>query len=689
MASYTISPIWGAGAQLFDNSGRPLSGGKIYTYQAGTTTPAVTYTTPTGSVANSNPIVADSAGRLTDEIWFPVSGAYKFVLKTTNDVTLATYDNIPTTLQPPITNDASSISYEQGYEVTAGGFTVGATYLITSIGNTDFVAIGAAANSVGVLFTATGVGSGTGTAKFSRTLQTRLQEYLSVKDFGAVGDGITDDTAAIQAAHATGKIIFYPYGTYKYVGYFPECEGGIIGEGWSANVGANTTNIVFYNCTSTTKGAFTIKTDSPVTHFFSIENIAIKASSWDVITGCLGYGLDIGAPVKLTNILVEGFKKSNIFIHHMDPINSSAPYESILTNVISTVSGQYGCYVGAGASLITFINYEGKWNGATTFGVIPSVAGNYDGFYVTVSDDGVGYTNSLVEGLSIIGGDCSYNSRYGWNLFQVANSSSLFPAYAEGNLATGGYQSALGNGFQTSIVYFGNVDSAHLYQNAYALSAYGNLVYAKGQLVGYGGINYLLATSNSYLVPSTGLASGTIIAKPNASGFEIARAGTGSYLAFGAGPINDLIGITDGFSGCVSLPRHQLLVSDAVSVSNVTNNGSGAIRVVTSSAHGLSTGSKAQLLQAIGVPNVAGFVTVIDAITFDFVGSTFSGTYTSGGTVRIGPLLTYTGTDPTGSQGTLGDVVWNTSPLAGSYIGWVCTATGNPGTWKTFGAISA
>lgn len=46
-------------------------------------------------------------------------------------------------------------------------------------------------------------------------LHDKLGESVSVKDFGAVGDGVADDTAAIQAAHNTGKPIYYPPGTYR------------------------------------------------------------------------------------------------------------------------------------------------------------------------------------------------------------------------------------------------------------------------------------------------------------------------------------------------------------------------------------------------------------------------------------------------------------------------------------------
>lgn len=43
---------------------------------------------------------------------------------------------------------------------------------------------------------------------------------------------------------------------------------------------------------------------------------------------------------------------------------------------------------------------------------------------------------------------------------------------------------------------------------------------------------------------------------------------------------------------------------------------------------------------------------------------------------------------PTDGNHTLGEVVYNNSPASGSPVGWVCIATGNPGTWKEFGTIS-
>lgn len=112
-----LSPVGGAGAQFFDNDGNVLSGGKIYTYAAGTNTPQVTYTTSLGSIQHSNPIILDSAGRVSGggEIWLLFS-SYKFILKDANDVTLGTWDNLfgvgaSETIAENFTGDGTTVAF--------------------------------------------------------------------------------------------------------------------------------------------------------------------------------------------------------------------------------------------------------------------------------------------------------------------------------------------------------------------------------------------------------------------------------------------------------------------------------------------------------------------------------------------------------------------------------------------------
>lgn len=95
MPQVHLSAFGGAGTQFFDNNGVMLSGGKIYSYAAGTTTPSATYTSSTGATPHSNPIILDSTGRVPGgEIWLPAGSNFKFILATSLDVVLGTYDNV-------------------------------------------------------------------------------------------------------------------------------------------------------------------------------------------------------------------------------------------------------------------------------------------------------------------------------------------------------------------------------------------------------------------------------------------------------------------------------------------------------------------------------------------------------------------------------------------------------------------
>lgn len=168
-----LSSVGGAAAQFFDNNGNPLTGGKLYTYAAGTTTSLATYTTIVGNVAHTNPILFDSAGRVPGgQIWLTNGNTnYKFVLENSANVLVSTYDNIP----PAVSGSSADIAYTPS---NAGAV--------------------------------------------STTVQAKLRDYVSAHDFMTAaqitdsqnGSPTLDMTAAVQAALNTNKSVYFPQGIY-------------------------------------------------------------------------------------------------------------------------------------------------------------------------------------------------------------------------------------------------------------------------------------------------------------------------------------------------------------------------------------------------------------------------------------------------------------------------------------------
>ena len=240
-----LSPIGGAGAQFFDNNGNPLSGGKIYTYEAGTTTPLATYTSLAGTTAHTNPIILDSAGRVPGgEIWLTLPDLYKFVLKTSTDVTIGTYDNIQGYSSGSIAYAATEVQiatagqtlfvltemfYNPGTN-TLGVYIDGVNQVVnnsyvestpTSVTFMSGLHVGAVVKFVNLNVASADASEVTYepgfTGSVATTVAAKLQQTVSVIDFGAVGDGATDDTAAIQLAlDATENgELYFPAGQYK------------------------------------------------------------------------------------------------------------------------------------------------------------------------------------------------------------------------------------------------------------------------------------------------------------------------------------------------------------------------------------------------------------------------------------------------------------------------------------------
>lgn len=249
-----LSPVAGAAAQFFDNSGNVLTGGKLYTYSAGTTTPVVTYTTNAGTTPHANPIILNAAGRVSDsgEIWLTDGISYKFVLKDQNDVLIATYDNLiginsnfvnftgeeetQTATQGQTVFTLTTIQYIPATNnllvfVNGSKQVIGDNYIETSSTVITFVD-GLNVGDVVDFCTATPINTSVvtaaqvsydegGTDAVTRTVESKLQESISVLDFGAIGDGDIDNATinnnAIQAALDSltpGQQLYFPAGNY-------------------------------------------------------------------------------------------------------------------------------------------------------------------------------------------------------------------------------------------------------------------------------------------------------------------------------------------------------------------------------------------------------------------------------------------------------------------------------------------
>lgn len=237
-----LSTLGGAGAQFFDNNGVPLSGGKLYSYAASTTTPKATFTSSSGNVPHTNPIILDSSGRVPSggEIWLTSGEAYKFVLETSTGILLGTWDNIYgyTTGTADASSEVqtatagqtlfvlNSMAYNPGTNTLAVYIdgvnqVVNNSYIETNNTSVTFVA-GLHEGAV-VKFSKINIGATDANVvsyepgflgSVATTVADKLQQYISVKDFGAVGDGVADDTAAIQAALDSAKSLYFPAGVY-------------------------------------------------------------------------------------------------------------------------------------------------------------------------------------------------------------------------------------------------------------------------------------------------------------------------------------------------------------------------------------------------------------------------------------------------------------------------------------------
>ena len=374
-----LSPYGGVGAQFLDNSGNVLTGGKIFTYAAGTTTPQVAYGDSTGATPLSNPIILNAAGRVpTGEIWLTDGLVYKFVLTDSNDVLIATYDNII-----GINSNFVNFSNQQEIQTATAGQTVftlttmayqpatnslsvfvdgvnqygpGAQYAYietnsTTITFTNGLHVGAevkfttsqinstsAGNASQVTYAAPYAGS------VATTVELKLAEVISVSDFGAVGDGVTDDTTAIQnafdcATALKASVLFQTSGA-SYLVTSPLSVGAntkVLGNNceiiYERSDSTDAVQIVLAAAASWSDMTFTIPTGYTIRRFLrcddnsNLNNIVINSVDQQPLGSS---NLDGCLQLRGDNVTVDGLQISNwdraVFVYQSDNVSLNNYY---------------------------------------------------------------------------------------------------------------------------------------------------------------------------------------------------------------------------------------------------------------------------------------------------------------------------------------------------------------------------
>lgn len=316
--------------QFLDANGRPLAGGKVYTYSAGTTTPLATYTTSAGNVANANPVVLDSGGFAG--IWLsPV--AYKIELRSSAGVVQWTVDNVYDWAQLLKADLASTAvnkgAYMIGYKPTVG-------------------------------------------QAVARTVQAKLDEIFTIKDFGAVCDDVADDHVAIQAA----------------IDYVVSLEGGGVLEGPAGSTCyIGTTGLVIPNSN----------------HGISIHGPSF--GSWGIRYAGSGTAVSVGVygPTAYSyRVTLEGFKVdiSGAGANAIGVLVNPALYWSLRQLQVTSTNGfsaaanhQIGIkFLGGNAADVTF-GAHGVWDQVQVQGTFRQ------GVYMTAAQIGWGFNaNSFIGG---------------------------------------------------------------------------------------------------------------------------------------------------------------------------------------------------------------------------------------------------------------------------------------------------
>lgn len=394
--------------KAWDNQGVPLSGGKLFTYIAGSTTKQASFTDSTGGTPNTNPVILNYRGEAN--VWLDPTKVYKLVLA-------------PSTDTDPPTNPFWTVDQISGGSLSPTGSIIPTVDNLFTLGSTSFswanVYVGP--NHAPVLDATSGnIGYYARTAAEIAASVTPTNFSYPEGDIRRYGATIaaTDNSAAINAAFSLiGVQTYIPAGTWKVATNLniPACTG-IFGAGFLSSI------IKTVGCTI---GLSVSASNDMLLRDFQMLGDATAGARGIVY----GDGASTLNSVLSRNLWVTGYTGANAM--GIDIRNAT---ETTFINCnINTCTLGGRCKVGTTASTPTTVNfYACNFSTCSTQGFVVQ-QGYSIGFHATV------FQNNTNEGLSVvpdathsapqvtIDGDCWFEGNWGANpgQFQLFADSSV------------------------------------------------------------------------------------------------------------------------------------------------------------------------------------------------------------------------------------------------------------------------